>query len=67
MHIGEQIRDGCFFAVLIGSSFHFRLAQALGSLEGLRSLRRDKFLFVCGEGGSTFVVALEFTLQQDMS
>lgn len=53
MHIGEQIRDGCFFAVLIGSSFHFRLAQALGSLEGLRSLRRDKFLFVCGEITST--------------
>lgn len=40
---------GCFFVILIDSSFHFRLIQALGSHKSLRSLHRDKFLFVCGE------------------
>lgn len=40
---------GCFFVILIDSSFHFRLTQALRSHECLKSLHRDKLLFVCGE------------------
>lgn len=34
---------------MIDSSFQFRLTPALGSLESLTSLQRDKSIFVCAE------------------
>ena len=34
---------------VIDSSFQFRLTPALGSLESLTSLQRDKSIFVCAE------------------
>jgi len=50
---GEHGGEGWFFAILLDSSFQFRLSQALGSLESLRFLQRDKSVLVHGETTST--------------
>lgn len=42
-------------ADMIDSSFQFRLTQALGSLESLTSLQRDKSMFVCAEMSSSIM------------